>query len=816
MPPRRKPAKGKHAKPKAGDSSQRTLRDLLKPREQNLSQESVSSPGGSSQEVPPPSDLGSANDDLPQELDLNLESSKSEDLTSITYQPHLAIPSMDVEEDILPVSDGPSEASQLSNELPPSSPFSAPVLTISEPTSDFEVITVDDTSDGALPPSSPFSAPLESTSPRSVKQPENPPLPTLPAKPVHWFFTKRTTSPKAPEPIEILDEEELPPVQPQILTTPATPPPNFASKEATSAVPRLKTGLSFDNPIVLDSPTKTPHGDSRSASPPAFARQTNNCDTDTDAMRVDHSSPVRPIRVASHVPPSPGRPIHPMLAMASKSKAPSPSPSPRKKFRSNEGDDAPYPDAQSQHVNQSSKPFMTLTNPLGFRDPKGAGATHDAVESKSFSLSSLNTPDADAFLAPATHACVSACRTREEKQAYLESIPPGHERAHPVIGRIAGLLRADALPQPTAAAQRSWNDRWRPTGAAEVLGNEQSALYLRSWLRALALQSVPDTAPAAATTSQESNGRKGRKASNDKAKAASQAVKRPRVVRAVERPKRRKKRRVDSDDEDNWLADSESEDDVAQFDLLDDEPVLVDILSDEEMDNFAPRRLRRRGAPPQSLPPPPTEPPPSEFSEILKNTILLSGPPGSGKTAAVYACAEELGWEVFEVYPGIGKRSGTNLDNLVGEVGKNHLVRKTVHRVQEPGAEVKKGGLGNFFAKGRARKVILDDDDAQDSAPEPSSAAGPATRGDFGFIAAPGSQDSSTAAGVRQSIILLEEVDILFKEDANFWTAVTNLIKECKRPVICTCNGELFLIFIHTMNNLFDTPGFRSFFSAIE
>ncbi|EGO27518.1 hypothetical protein SERLADRAFT_446751 [Serpula lacrymans var. lacrymans S7.9] len=66
-----------------------------------------------------------------------------------------------------------------------------------------------------------------------------------------------------------------------------------------------------------------------------------------------------------------------------------------------------------------------------------------------------------------------------------------------------------------------------------------------------------------------------------------------------------------------------------------------------------------------------------DFTDLLTNTILLSGPPGCGKTAAVYACAEELGYEVFEVYPGIGRRNGASLDSLIGDVGKNHLIQKS-------------------------------------------------------------------------------------------------------------------------------------------
>lgn len=36
----------------------------------------------------------------------------------------------------------------------------------------------------------------------------------------------------------------------------------------------------------------------------------------------------------------------------------------------------------------------------------------------------------------------------------------------------------------------------------------------------------------------------------------------------------------------------------------------------------------------------------SDEENILCNTMLLIGPPGIGKTAAVYACAQELGFKV--------------------------------------------------------------------------------------------------------------------------------------------------------------------------
>ena len=54
--------------------------------------------------------------------------------------------------------------------------------------------------------------------------------------------------------------------------------------------------------------------------------------------------------------------------------------------------------------------------------------------------------------------------------------------------------------------------------------------------------------------------------------------------------------------------------------------------------------------------------------------MVLVGPTGVGKSAAVYACASELGFEVFELYPGMGRRSGKDLAGAVGQLTRNHMV----------------------------------------------------------------------------------------------------------------------------------------------
>ncbi|KZT62120.1 hypothetical protein CALCODRAFT_277835 [Calocera cornea HHB12733] len=414
---------------------------------------------------------------------------------------------------------------------------------------------------------------------------------------------------------------------------------------------------------------------------------------------------------------------------------------------------ASWPDAESQHVRGPTHDSSAMASGGGrclpFKRRRLNHRSHQ--EFADFDYSSL-APNLARFQ-PSSPGLVDV--SGDEVEVPLLR---AHQR-HPALARLAG-------PNDDQHSEL-WCEKYRPLQAAEVLGNEAHAMYLKDWLQALELRVTDDR--------QLPNG-------IDASRPTVNGEKKRTVIRTVDKSQRRKrKRRTDdwivSDDE---LSGTEwPEDPIEDWGAADD-----GTLSDHGS------TASSAGPPPFLTTPRPTRHLPAhDFSQRLANAILLSGPPGCGKTAAVYACAHELGWDVFEVYPGIGKRSGAGLMSLVGEVGRNHLVRKAPVTGGVPFEKLL--FAGNKSARYQLSSGTPEQPISLDSSSPPDTGYGsiesPASTG-MDRTVAQARLPTPEASGVRQSVILLEEVDVLFREDAGFWQAVIGLLKDSHRPVIMTCN----------------------------
>lgn len=397
--------------------------------------------------------------------------------------------------------------------------------------------------------------------------------------------------------------------------------------------------------------------------------------------------------------------------------------------------------------------------------------------------------------------------TPPQCEAYLQSLSRDCIESHPAFAQIS--VHRESIPSRHA---EMWTRHFRPRRANEVLGNERHALYLRDWLRALELQLRGRQSEEPVV--------KGAKARENKEKGASKrveprGVKRPRVIRQVTRKRGNKKRRVDSDDDlDDFVVFSDTDEEQAEDPPGDSEDEFTfcqrtltrlhrcDTTDTHEAHSVASNvpdtNINHTTSQLQ-------EAVQTNFADNLTNALLITGPPGCGKTAAVYACAEELGWEIFEVYPGIGRRNGASLDHLVGDVGKNHIVQ-TVHRRAPTKTAKESMGLHGYLVKSKTGGIVgFDESQEAGTEGQPISVEGDSpthkqqplppdqqmvTSEEAAISGMSHAESDRSRPIVRQSLVLLEEVDILFKEDAGFWPAVVEFIRCCQRPVVMTCNGE--------------------------
>ncbi|CAE6439539.1 unnamed protein product [Rhizoctonia solani] len=231
----------------------------------------------------------------------------------------------------------------------------------------------------------------------------------------------------------------------------------------------------------------------------------------------------------------------------------------------------------------------------------------------------------------------------------------------------------------------------QPSRSEEILGNGTEVGLIKEWLNKLALKRKEDEerevreaieAQQKADEEEKQGQEPGKKRKKDKKEKAHVVIQRDTIVRSVAKPKRRAKPNKNEYDPE----------------MIDD-----DFINDEDED-----------------------PNPVQIQyNMLGNTLVVCGGVGSGKSATIHACAQELGWTVFEIYPGIGKRGiGANgLAGWVGDAGMNHLVN------------------------GKANKEEI-----------------------------------------SQSVILLDQVDMWFEQDAQYWSAIHNLVNESRRGIIMTTN----------------------------
>ncbi|XP_023126606.2 ATPase family AAA domain-containing protein 5 [Amphiprion ocellaris] len=230
----------------------------------------------------------------------------------------------------------------------------------------------------------------------------------------------------------------------------------------------------------------------------------------------------------------------------------------------------------------------------------------------------------------------------------------------------------------------------------------------------------------------------------------------------------------------------------------------------------------------------------SQDLEDMCNTMLITGPTGVGKTAAVYACAQELGFKVFEVNAS-SQRSGRLILSQLKEATQSHQVDSqgvNAHKpsyfnsygtsssagAAKPGTSPRKvnsprrvvssprkhpqsprgskrgnlapTSLANFFKMGQpANKEPPNTTKNEKTAASKKKANEGVGKQTAKLSAAATLKEKNSEEQSKKtatSLILFEEVDVIFDDDSGFLAAIKTFMTTTKRPVILTTSDPAF------------------------
>lgn len=341
-------------------------------------------------------------------------------------------------------------------------------------------------------------------------------------------------------------------------------------------------------------------------------------------------------------------------------------------------------------------------------------------------------------------------RDEDELSSSSHCQAPAHSALLNVYEKI---LKTRTAFDKSECETQEWAHKYAPRCAIDVLQQGREALMLRDWLKSLTVSSVE---------SRDEKSRTGNPSVALRRNGSKTRKKKPRRAEGLEGFV------VSSDEEADRMSEITDSEDVMDPSSLSKKSVI--------------RAAYTVGNPGDR--------------ERATNAVVISGPHGCGKTAAVYAVAQELGFEIFEINAG-SRRSGKDILDKVGDMTRNHLVghgqgtdladvndqaedlERLGEKLQEEIQSRRQGTMKSFFqSKDASKKAELISKAKAKKSPKQSN---------------PIPVQQKKQQNQKQSLVLLEEVDVLFEEDKMFWATTLDLLVKSKRPVIMTCKDESLL-----------------------
>ncbi|SLM36425.1 P-loop containing nucleoside triphosphate hydrolase [Lasallia pustulata] len=327
--------------------------------------------------------------------------------------------------------------------------------------------------------------------------------------------------------------------------------------------------------------------------------------------------------------------------------------------------------------------------------------------------------------------------------------PPTHNAISQLYGR---LTSSQSAFDKAECETQAWVQKFAPKCASDVLQQGREAILLRDWMKSLKVTSV-DSGNKDPSSTRES----------------SVASKRRNI-----KSKNKKRRR--REELDGFVISSDEE--AVQMDELTDPEAIPSLQGHHSPSK---KTVIRTGDTSGILR--------SPRDTRITNAVVISGPHGCGKSATVYALAHELDFEVFEINAG-SRRNGRDLLDRVGDMTRNHLVQRSsgtesedtnedlVHLAESMKQDLESGRQSNMNAFFK---------------PKPVTGKRPKPKAIMKTNQPKVERPAKRQRNQKQSLILLEEVDVLFEEDKQFWVTTLSLILQSKRPIVMTCTDETLL-----------------------
>ncbi|KAL5704326.1 hypothetical protein ACHQM5_022770 [Ranunculus cassubicifolius] len=176
----------------------------------------------------------------------------------------------------------------------------------------------------------------------------------------------------------------------------------------------------------------------------------------------------------------------------------------------------------------------------------------------------------------------------------------------------------------------------------------------------------------------------------------------------------------------------------------------------------------------------------TEESAQLKNVLLVSGPVGSGKSAAIYACAREQGFHVIEVSAS-DWRHGAQIKQKFGAAMDSLGLNKW--SLEDPLGSRMKNIPESPSGRPTKSSVVECPDDVIEVFPERCKEKSDSLKPDPDIIIIDDNLDSSSR-GADKTLILFEDVDTIFEEDRGLIASIQQIAEIAKRPIMLTSNSK--------------------------